>query len=269
MGMGTFMKLSIITVNYNNIDGLKKTMDSVISQSCHDYEWIVIDGGSTDGSKKLIEDNSRYMSYYVSEPDKGIYNAMNKGICQAHGEFLLFMNSGDCLYDEHVLEKSLPLLVASDVYVGDIVNEKDNVRSLYKFPRELTPATILYQMVFNLIPHQSSFIRRDLFKRYGLYREDLKIASDGYFFYKSVVLGGASMECIPLTIALFDSSGISSINNQKSMEERLSAHDITPCEKFLYCFYRDNYEIMQSFKSNAVGRFLMRTYFFVYRKMKH
>ena len=263
------MNLSIITINYNNKNGLWRTIQSVINQSTRGYEWIVIDGGSIDGGTELIKQYADYMTYHVSEPDHGVYDAMNKGIRVAHGDYLLFMNSGDCLYDEHVLEKALPLLNGKDVYVGDIVNDMGNVRSLYKFPRELTPEIILNQMVFHLIPHQSSFIRRDLFEQFGLYREDLKIASDGYFFYKSVVLGGASMECIPLTIALFDCSGISSVNNQKSMEERSSAHNITPCEKVLYCFYRDNYEIMQSFKSNAMGRFLMRAYFFIYRKLKH
>ena len=271
------MKLSIVTICYNNKVDFEKTAQSIVKQTYKHYEWIIIDGASSDGTvdsiKNAVSNFSSIDSFpkvqWISEPDKGIYNAMNKGIRQSQGEYLLFMNSGDCLYDEHVLEKSLPLLDTSDVYVGDIVNEKDNARSLYKFPRELTPDTILYQMVFNFIPHQSSFIRRDLFDKYGLYREDLKIASDGYFFYKSVVLGGASMECIPLTIALFDSNGISSVNNQKSMEERSSAHDITPCEKVLYCFYRDNYDIIQAFYSNAIGRFILRLYFFIYRKLKN
>ncbi len=92
------MKLSIITVNLNNKDGLQKTIDSVISQTFKDFEWIVIDGGSTDGSKELIEKYSDYISYWVSEPDKGIYNAMNKGIKVAKGDYLEFLNSGDIFF---------------------------------------------------------------------------------------------------------------------------------------------------------------------------
>ena len=97
-------KLSIITVNLNNREGLRKTAESVVSQTYKDYEWIVIDGGSTDGSKELIEQYAEHISYWVSEPDKGIYNAMNKGIRQAHGEYFLFLNSGDSLCDDDIVE---------------------------------------------------------------------------------------------------------------------------------------------------------------------
>ncbi len=270
------MRLSIITICYNNKAGFEKTANSIIKQTHKHFEWIIIDGASSDGTVDSIKDAVSNLSslgsfsevQWISESDTGIYNAMNKGIQKSHGEYLLFMNSGDCLYDEFVLEKALPLLRGQDIYVGDIVNDMGDKQILYKFPRELTSETILYQMVFNYIPHQSSFIRRGLFERYGLYREDLKIASDGYFFYKSVVLGGATMECIPITIALFDYTGISSVNNKRSMEERSSAHDITPCEKILYCFYRDNYDVIQAFYSNIIGRFILRLYFFIYRKLK-
>ena len=89
------MKLSIITVNLNNLEGLKKTYESVVSQTFTDYEWLVIDGGSTDGSREFIEQHQDKFAYWCSEPDKGIYNAMNKGIVRAKGEYLNFMNSGD------------------------------------------------------------------------------------------------------------------------------------------------------------------------------
>lgn len=97
------MKLSIITVNLNNRDGLKRTIDSVVSQTFTDYEWIVIDGGSNDGSRELIEHYSDHFAYWCSEPDKGIYNAMNKGIAHAKGEWLQFLNSGDVLYSNNTL----------------------------------------------------------------------------------------------------------------------------------------------------------------------
>ena len=85
------MKLSIITINYNNKEGLQRTIDSVIGQTWHDFEWIIIDGGSKDGSKELIEQYQQYFAYWCSEPDKGVYNAMNKGIKHAQGEYLLFL----------------------------------------------------------------------------------------------------------------------------------------------------------------------------------
>ena len=86
------MKFTIITINYNNVKGLKKTIDSVISQNFSDYEFIIIDGASTDGSVDIIKEYSPHISYWVSEPDKGIYHAMNKGITVSRGEYLLFLN---------------------------------------------------------------------------------------------------------------------------------------------------------------------------------
>ena len=89
------MKLSIITINYNNREGLKKTINSVINQTFRDFEYILIDGGSEDGSKEIILQHEAQFSYWRSEKDHGIYNAMNKGILAAKGDYLLFLNSGD------------------------------------------------------------------------------------------------------------------------------------------------------------------------------
>lgn len=110
------MKLSIITVKLNNRDGLKRTIDSVVSQTFTDYEWIVIDGGSTDGSRELIEQYQDHFAYWCSEPDKGIYNAMNKGIAHAKGEWLQFLNSGDVLYSNNTLAS-----VFSSKYDADVL----------------------------------------------------------------------------------------------------------------------------------------------------
>lgn len=96
------MKLSIITINYNNREGLRKTIESVVAQTTREFEYIVIDGGSTDGSVDVIKEFSDYIDYWVSEPDKGIYNAMNKGVKVAHGDYCQFLNSGDWLYDSNV-----------------------------------------------------------------------------------------------------------------------------------------------------------------------
>ena len=113
------MKLSIITINYNNCAGLKKTIDSVVAQTYRDFEWIVIDGGSTDGSRALIEQNASHLSYWVSEPDHGVYHAMNKGLDAAQGEYLLFLNSGDWLVAADTLEKCQLDSTSADVLYGD------------------------------------------------------------------------------------------------------------------------------------------------------
>ena len=97
-------KLSIITVNLNKAKGLQKTIESVIFQTFTDYEYIIIDGGSTDGSKQIIEQYADKITYWVSEPDSGIYNGMNKGIKVAKGEYCLFLNSEDYLLSNEILQ---------------------------------------------------------------------------------------------------------------------------------------------------------------------
>ena len=127
MSMKTF---SIITINYNNKDGLLKTIESVLCQTYKDFEFIVIDGGSTDGSREIIEKYAGHIDYWVSEPDKGIYNAMNKGIKVAHGDYLNFMNSGDYFYNENVLNDTLAYL-NDDIVSGRSVNEDFSERPFH------------------------------------------------------------------------------------------------------------------------------------------
>ena len=134
------MKLSIITVNYNNKAGLQKTIDSVVCQTWRDFEWIVIDGGSTDGSKELIEQYQQHFAYWCSEPDKGVYNAMNKGISKAKGEYLNFMNSGDCFYNEYSLSYFHAVYNPSiDVFYADadFIDEKGCLVYEMRFPDKI------------------------------------------------------------------------------------------------------------------------------------
>ena len=198
------MKLSIITVNLNNREGLKKTIDSVISQTYRDFEWIIIDGGSTDGSKELIEEYADYLSYWVSEPDSGIYNAMNKGFLHSTGEYLLFLNSADCLFDNEVLSKVIPLLQGKDYYVGD-----EKMDNYYVKQKLSTPEQICQIIATASLPHQSTFINRRIFKTYGSYREDKKLVSDWCQFLNSIILGDATIERIPVMVTILDTNGVS------------------------------------------------------------
>lgn len=117
------MKLSIITINYNNSIGLRKTIESVVSQTDNTFEYIIVDGGSSDGSVDIIKQYADKISQWVSERDGGIYNAMNKGVRMAHGEYIMFLNSGDILYDNNVIGHVLPKLKA-DICVGNLVSDK-------------------------------------------------------------------------------------------------------------------------------------------------
>lgn len=261
------MRLSIITINYNNRNGLQKTIESVISQTNKNFEWIIIDGGSTDGSKELIEKYSSYIAYWVSEPDKGIYNAMNKGIKVSHGDFLWFLNSGDYLYDANVLMQLLPLLKEKDIYVGNMYCV-DCVGKKWMSKKDFTPEGIIKKLTFSSFCHPSTIFNRNVFEVYGYYREDKKIASDWFFYYQSLVMGNATLKEIPFVLTVFDNNGISSIKTGPDYWESDELLKEYPQMYVLHRFWRDNYEIVHAIRSNCFVFFLFRLYFFCYRKIR-
>lgn len=210
------MKLSIITINYNNVFGLKKTIDSVQTQTCRDFEWIVIDGGSTDGSKELIKKNSEYFAYWCSEPDRGIYNAMNKGVAHATAEYVLFLNSGDNFYNNKVVEESLPHLKDADFIVGDSISyHRDGSVGPWNAPRYFTA----YMIVFYSINHQSTFIRTELLRKRP-YREDLKIVADWEQQLFELVFHDASYKYLPVLVSEFHEDGVSQNEIEQHQRER-------------------------------------------------
>ena len=199
------MKYSIITVNYNNKEGLRKTIESVIHQTYRDFEYIVIDGGSTDGSAEILKEYDKDIDYWVSEPDKGIYNAMNKGIVQAHGDYLNFMNSGDCFYANDILEK-----VTSYQSQADIITGRDYHYSVEKKVGHVSiQPTYLSMVTFftSTLDHQSSFIKRELFDN-SPYREDQKLVSDWAFFLEKIVIEGKNVQFIPVIVCFRENGGI-------------------------------------------------------------
>lgn len=199
------MKLSIITINFNNRAGLQKTIDSVISQTYKDFEWIIIDGGSTDGSKELIEQYDKYITYWVSEPDKGIYNAMNKGIKVAKGEYLQFLNSGDCLYSSNTLDNVFKINRTADVLYGDIIVSENNI---IVAQRRFNFKLSLRFFIDDTLNHQASFCRKETFKN-EMYDEKYKMCSDRKHFIR-LLLTCAKFEYVGIPIVNYDNTGISS-----------------------------------------------------------
>lgn len=264
------MKLSIITINLNNYDGLKRTMQSVVGQSFRDFEWIVVDGGSTDGSKELLEEYSESITKWISEPDKGIYNAMNKGIRMAEGEYLLFLNSGDSLLNETVLEDVIPYLNEADCLVGNISDSNlGNITHVDN--NSLQPGSLLYNLINYSLPHQGTFFRSSIFEQYGLYREDFTIVSDWIFFVDTLLLGRASLKYIPVIVSLFDGNGISRVNPQKRISERnryMKERPLLLLIRDLLDFHLKNYEIIDALESNKLVYFLFRIYFYFKRKFQ-
>ncbi len=206
-------KLSIITINYNNCDGLKKTIESVIEQTYTDYEYIIIDGGSTDGSVEIIKEYADKINYWISEPDKGIFNAMNKGILKATGEYCNFMNSGDSFHTNDVIEKIIPQL-DKDIVVGKYIFGD------LSYPWGRTSDSIsMLDFVKGGICHQASFIKITLFEN-NLYDENLKIASDWKFFIDVLIFRNCSYKNTNVIVADFDATGISSVTSKLNEMER-------------------------------------------------
>ena len=199
-------KTTIITINYNNLEGLKKTIDSVVNQTWKEFEYIVIDGGSTDGSVAYIENQSDIIDYWVSEPDNGIYNAMNKGIKVASGEYLLFLNSGDHLFDTEILSKCNSYLDLHDLVTFNIQMIEDKKERIVCYPDKFRFSNLFD----NGLCHQSTFIKNTLFNTIGLYDENLRFVSDWKFFILALFKYQSSYLKVNETLTTYYLDGISS-----------------------------------------------------------
>ena len=234
------MKLSIVTINYNNADGLRRTLASVAEQTYRDIEHIIIDGGSTDGSVETIKEyvNAnpnrdpffKHTIKWVSEKDSGIYNAMNKGIRKATGAYVQILNSGDIFAASDVTERMVKEvekveypellygnMIKKDYATGKIIGKSGKIEySLRQF----------YKATLN---HDCCCIRRDLFNTYGLYDENLKIVSDWKWFLQAIGLGNVKPVYADIDVTIFDASGISETNlDLRNQERRQVLEELLP-----------------------------------------
>lgn len=208
------MKYSIITINLNNRDGLRKTIESIIRQTCSEYEYLIIDGGSTDGSVELIKEYENKIDYWVSEPDKGIYHAMNKGILQAQGEYLNFMNSGDCFHSATVLSEVLEKSNGEAIIMGRYADIETAL--IHQVNAISVTLLTLLKEPFN---HQATFYHRTLFNK-RLYDENLRIQADWKFNMQAIIMDNCSVKLIDTIVTDYDFNGISARNRQLVQRER-------------------------------------------------
>jgi glycosyltransferase involved in cell wall biosynthesis len=206
------LRFSIITVNRNNAFGLKKTIESVLCQNCTDFEFIIIDGASTDTSLDIINSYSDNISKWISEPDTGVYNAMNKGIMLSKGDYLIFMNSGDCFYNSNVLQMVSLEIKSEDIILGWRKTDKGKIE---RFNVNISALSLLEGGVF----HQSSFIKRELALKYP-YNETKKVVSDWQFFFRTLILDNCEYKIIQKPLCLFDTNGISCTNTPLAYKEK-------------------------------------------------
>jgi glycosyltransferase involved in cell wall biosynthesis len=211
------LEVSIITINRNNAYGLSKTIESVLLQAYKDYQFIIIDGNSSDESVDIIKKFAPHIHEWVSESDNGIYEAMNKGIVKAQGRYLLFLNSGDCLANNNVLQRVFASSPVEDIIYGDIIYE--GASKAMEMPDSLTLETFLGSS----IGHAASFIKSDLFKKYGLYNEDNKIVSDWEFFLNVCIKNHCSTRHVNEVFTVYQQGGItqSKAHFQVQRTERL------------------------------------------------
>ena len=227
------MKLSIITINRNNAEGLEKTLCSVAAQSFREFEYIVIDGASTDGSVEVIKKYEAQFAHlkWVSEPDRGIYNAMNKGLRMATGDYIQILNSGDCLASNDIIERMLAALEEAgnpSILYGNMVKCFPDGRKMVDKCFAGQEITML-GMYTGTLNHDPAYIRRDLFEKYGYYDENLKIVSDWKWYLQAIILGGEKPKYVDLDVTLFDMSGISEVNlGLRDAEKRQELEKMLP-----------------------------------------
>lgn len=209
------MKLSIITINYNNAEGLRKTMESVFAQTSKGFEYIVIDGASSDDSVDIIKEYAQKLEIgdcklenlqWISEPDSGIYEAMNKGLKMCHGEYTLMLNSGDYLVDEHVVDRIIPELHSEDIIQGNLIEDMPDKRIRNRGYGRTEISFI--DALGGYILHQAAFIRMSVHEKYGYYDDLYKKNADTYFFINALALGNATFRYVDIDIANFDMHGI-------------------------------------------------------------
>lgn len=218
------MRLSIITINYNNAEGMRKTLASVASQTYRDIEHVIVDAASTDGSVDIIKEYAEKADYPVSwssKKDKGVYNGMNVGILRATGDYVQILNSGDVLAAPDVTERMMnalstlnfPLSTENRISIlyGNMLKSYDGKTIINRDTcgyGMYTPESFLY-FYNGTLNHDCAYIRRDLFDKYGLYNEEMKICSDWEWYVKAIALGGEKPIYTDIDVTIFDMNGVS------------------------------------------------------------
>jgi glycosyltransferase involved in cell wall biosynthesis len=207
--------VSVVTVVYNSVTSIEATIESVLSQSTDKFEYIIIDGGSTDGTLNLIEKYKNRLSYFVSEKDNGIYSAMNKGVNVAKGDYCIFMNSGDAFCHPNVLSEISPVLksMANGIVYGDVMTVRKEGVPVLKRAEE--PGN-KHRMYFC---HQSAFACTHLLKKFP-FDETYKMSAD-FKFFKQCYQHHIPFVHVPIPIAVFNLHGISKVQRLRGLRENI------------------------------------------------
>lgn len=230
------IKISVITVVYNDFSHIQETIESVINQDYTDLEYIIIDGNSTDGTIDIIKKFHDRINFFLTEEDKGIYDAMNKGIMNASGDWLLFLNSGDVFINSTLITKCKNYLEYADydIVYGDVKAKSKELGISYNIKSNKI------ELIKNIMPmnHQSCFIKRD-WHTLNLYNIKYKIAADYHFFLISYLSKRKFLK-VNQVIAIISTGGLSDANRVKTFKEFLNIKN-----ELNYSFYNYIYFIKQ------------------------
>ncbi len=229
------MKVSVITVCYNAEKDIEKTLLSVIKQSYKDFEYIIVDGKSSDRTMEIVNRYSERITHIISEPDTGIYNAMNKGVRLATGEYCIFMNAGDTFAGAEVLRQVSGYLSGKyDVLVGREISIRDGRIVGYIYPPKQITVMHFYR---SSLSHQSSFIRRDALLKQP-YDESLRLVSDWKFWIETLLSRKLSYSPMDVTVSCFNQDGatytqldLGKKERTKVLNECLSAEVLSQCRR--------------------------------------
>ena len=223
------MKVSIITISYNNIDGLRDTYQSIRRQTFTDFEWIVIDGGSTDGTKQFLEEHNAELAFWCSEKDKGVYNAQNKGTQHARGEYCIYMNSGDSFYSPDVLEKIFSQKPDADVIYGNWMLVFENGKTRLGSAPDVADLAYFYD---DNMCHQSMLIRTEAVRNRP-YDESFRIYAD-WEEWLALVMQGKTFSKVDITVCNFMVGGISTGDNASDKLKKERKQEIRRIQERYY-----------------------------------
>ena len=243
-------KLSVITVNLNNADGLLRTIESVLSQTFSSIQFIVIDGASTDGSVDIVKSNESKIDFWISEKDSGVYNAMNKCLVKATGEYLIFLNSGDSFIDNDIVRKVFAENDTSDIIYGYIATPL----GVRKYPEKLDVSFLVRKSLH----HQATFIRKNLFDTIGLYDEKNRFESDWEFFMRAILINKCSTYSFKDVVSFFEMGGLSSnpkLHEIKYKEKKEVMRRVMPELADWYSDYIDLHQEKRALEAKSLGIF--------------
>ena len=206
--MKNSIKVSIITVCLNAVTTIGKTIKSVASQSYNNIEHIVVDGGSSDGTLKILKKYNKYITQWISEPDNGIYDAMNKGLDLAGGEIVMFLNANDIFNNRKIIGKIIKEFEndKADIIYGNVrmISHENNIDYIQKYNN----VDKIYLTTKNIC-HQAMFSRKKLYNRYGSFNTSYKIAGDYDWYLRMILENNVTSHYVDIIVSVFSLDGVS------------------------------------------------------------